>query len=95
MAIRVKAGVPVPTQLTPVSFVALLALLIAWDRAGRPELVITGWGPEAGIGRLADSRHNVFAAFDLRRTTAAFSVAGRWRELGGEAYDEGDHVHLE
>lgn len=95
MAIAVKAGVPVPTQLTPISLVALLALLVSWDRAGRPELVITGWGPESGIGRVANSRHDLFAAFDLRRTAAAFAVAGRWRELGGEAYDEGDHLHLE
>lgn len=95
MGITVKAGVPVPRQLTAVSFVALLALVVAWDRAGRPDLVITGWGPEDGIGRVSNSRHDVFAAFDLRRTDAAFAVAGRWRQLGGEAYDEGDHLHLE
>jgi hypothetical protein len=94
--ITVKAGVPVPRfPLAPEAINALIGLLLSWLLAGRPNIVITGWGPEEGIGRVANSRHNVFAAFDLRRTTEAFQVAGQWRRLGGESIDEGDHVHLE
>lgn len=94
--ITVKAGVPVPTApLTPVSANALVGLLISWLLAGRPEIVITGWGPESGVGRVSNSRHDIFAAFDLRRNVGGFAVAGRWRQLGGEVIDEGDHIHLE
>jgi len=94
--ITVKAGVPIPTPpLAPEAANALVGLLISWILAGRPSIVITGWGPESGIGRVGNSRHQVFAAFDLRRTAEAFRVAGQWRKLGGEAIDEGDHVHLE
>jgi hypothetical protein len=101
--IQFKAGVRTPRALDLVSYNALLALLVAWLWAGRPLLTVTDWGrtPEenarvGGVGGLAcGSRHCIFAAFDVRRDQAGFAVAARWRDLGGEVIDEGDHLHLE